>query len=113
MQNSTTIVIIVLVTVLLLALLGGVGMMGMGGFGMMGNMMGSYGFGFSPLGAIISFASRALIIVGIVLVVVWLAKSAGKATGESSQSPLDILKMRYAKGEITKEQFEEMKQTLG
>ncbi len=112
MQNSTTILIIVVVA-LILFLLGGVGMMGIGGFGMMGNMMGGYGFGFSPLGAIISFVSRALIIAGIVLVVVWLAKSAGKATGGSSQSPLDILKMRYAKGEITKEQFEEMKQTLG
>jgi putative membrane protein len=57
--------------------------------------------------------SQAPIIVGIVLVVVWLAKSAGKATGESSQSPLDVLKVRYAKGEITKEQFEEIKRTLG
>jgi len=29
-----------------------------------------------------------------------------------SETPLDILKKRYAKGEITKEQFEEMKNSI-
>jgi putative membrane protein len=57
----------------------------------------------------------ALIIVGIILVVGALARgtprpNAGVVTGES---PLDILKRRYAKGEISKEQYDEMRQTLG
>ncbi len=30
-----------------------------------------------------------------------------------NESPLDILKRRYALGEITREQFEEMKRVLG
>ncbi len=31
----------------------------------------------------------------------------------ANESPLDILRRRYALGEITAQQFEEMKQTLG
>ncbi len=29
------------------------------------------------------------------------------------QTPLEVLKVRYAKGEITKEQFDQMRQDLG
>jgi putative membrane protein len=56
----------------------------------------------------------ALVIGGIV----WLIQSATRRTNivatnsTVSETPLDILKRRYAKGEITKEQFEEMKNTL-
>lgn len=119
MQNTTTVIIIVLVVVLVLFLLGGVGMMGFGGFGMgpgmmNGNgMMGGYGYGYNPLGMILSLISWALIIAGIVLLVVWFVRNAGKATGASSQASLDILKTRYAKGELTKEQFDAIKRDLG
>ncbi len=120
MQNAGTILTIVLVVVLVVLLLGGFGMMG---FGMMGGMMNGYGrmmggygaYAFNPLGAIISLASWALIIGGIVLLVVWLARS-GELSGLSAggrESRLDILKARYAKGQVTKEQFDAIKRDLG
>jgi len=52
---------------------------------------------------------------GVVLLVVWLARNAGRtALGASAgEAPLDILKARYAKGEITKEQLDAIKRDLG
>jgi putative membrane protein len=32
--------------------------------------------------------------------------------GQNNESPMETLKKRYAKGEITKEQFEEMKKNI-
>lgn len=50
------------------------------------------------------------LLVGIVLLVVWLVKTvSGRGRQESA---LDILKRRYARGEITKEEFEEKKRDL-
>ncbi len=56
-----------------------------------------------------------LVIIGII---VWLLiNQSGKYSNQNqvnplSESPLDILKKRYAKGEITKEQFDLMKRDL-
>jgi putative membrane protein len=53
-----------------------------------------------------------LIIAGIVVLV--RALVGRNVFGQLGQdSALDILRRRYAAGEITKEQFEEMKRTLG
>ncbi|MBI4786315.1 MAG: SHOCT domain-containing protein [Chloroflexi bacterium] len=95
----------------------------MGGYGPYGGMMGGYGaqgFGFNPLGAILSLAFWALIIGGVVLLVVWLARSAtagqlagrGSSSAPSGDAALDILKTRYARGEITKEQFDAIRRDL-
>ncbi len=124
MKNVWTIIGIVLIVVLVLVLVGSIGMMGLGGLGargMMLNRFGGYGMmaGFSPLHWILSLVFWALVIGGIVALVVWLARNGNRIATASStpsvpaiESPLDILKARDAKGEITKEQYESMKQDL-
>ena len=61
-----------------------------------------------------------MVIVPILLIggIVWLVSALWRGspgtgiTLGAQQQPLDVLKARYAKGEITKEQFEQMKQDL-
>ena len=51
----------------------------------------------------------------IVLVIVWLIALAFKSTGKDSaseKSALDILRERYARGEIDRDRFEQMKKDL-
>lgn len=119
MRNSGLIIAAVILIVLLVVLLGGIGMMGFGGFGMGPGMMGGFGgtFGYSPFGWIVPLAFLGLLIGGIVLVVVSLARTSRapnsvQLLGTHSEAPLDIIKARYARGEITKEQFNEIKRDL-
>ena len=55
------------------------------------------------------------LIVGVILLVRWLLLSKGGRGREPSreESPLEILKKRYARGEIDKQEFEEKKRDLG
>jgi len=49
----------------------------------------------------------------IILIVAFIVRSTqNRQRNESSQTPLDILRERYARGEIDKEEFEERKQNL-
>lgn len=49
----------------------------------------------------------------VVLVIYFLLKNDSQAKSrQNSESPMEILRKRYAKGEITKEKFEEMKKEL-
>ena len=53
-----------------------------------------------------------LIWVGLAALAVWSFKWYTKRNASTKQSPIDIAKERYAKGEITKEQFEQIKKDL-
>jgi len=81
---------------------------GYGGYG--NTMMGGGGWLFALFGL--------LVLAGIVLLVVWAVRTmGGSAQHHAPQPPVDdacaIAKVRYAKGEITKDQYEEICKTLG
>ncbi len=69
-------------------------------------------FGF---GILFMLIIPALIIGGIVWLVVALGRGGQFLTGAGTvkQTPQEILQARYAKGEITKEQFDQMRRDLG
>ena len=52
-----------------------------------------------------------LFLAAIVLIVVRLLKS-GDRSPEQHATPLDLAKVRYAKGELTKDEFNQIKKTL-
>ena len=69
----------------------------------MDGMMG-YGVGFHGFGWIFWLL--------IIVLIFFLIRSASDSSNKSDKSALDILKERYAKGEISKEDFEEKKKHL-
>ncbi len=83
------------------------------------------GFGFFPFGGgLITLVIEVLIVAGIVWLIASLARGPESAYRNLNQpnqlnqplaneTPLDILKRRYASGEITKEQFDQMRQDIG
>ncbi len=75
--------------------------------------MGGYYGGGGIIGMFLGLIFFIAIIVAVIILIVWLVKKKSHSEGESKSRVLDILKERYAKGEITKEQFEAMKKDLG
>jgi putative membrane protein len=87
-----------------------------GGWGMGPGMMGGYGMGYGMgwFGFIMMAVFWIAVIVGIIFLIRWLAVST-RARGREARpedSALEILKRRYARGEIGKEEFEEKKKDL-
>ena len=75
-------------------------------------MMGNWGMGW--FGGIFMIVFGVLILVGLVFVIRWLFQATSKKgdSGQQGSRAIDILKERYARGEIDKTQFEGMKRDL-
>lgn len=50
-----------------------------------------------------------------IIIIIWAYRTSRKNTNQQAteEGALEILKKRFAKGEITKDEYEEMKKTLG
>lgn len=73
---------------------------------------GMMGYGMYGYGGIMWLIVIALAIVAI-YIFVRLAGKGRAVGGVTTETPLEILKKRYARGEISREQFEEMKKDIG
>lgn len=80
----------------------------------MGPGMMGWGYGMGWFWTILMVAFWVAVIVGIVFLIRWLVISTGTGSRAArlEDSPLEILKKRYARGEIDKEEFEEKKKDL-
>jgi len=79
-----------------------------------GGMMHGFGFGGMGLfGGWIGLIINLAIIIGIVGLVVWAVKRfTGGPVSSSGQTPREIVQSRYARGEITRDQYQQMLQDL-
>jgi putative membrane protein len=86
-------------------------------------MMGGFGSGFGGfgglglIGMILNLAITVGLIVGVVLLIAWLWRRVNPGSGTPAfvqstaaalASPKEILQIRYARGEITRDQFQQM-----
>jgi putative membrane protein len=69
-------------------------------------MMGYGMMGFGLIGLLFNL----LVVVGVVVLIVWAVKrfSTGNYDNSRTQTPREILQARYARGEITREQYQQM-----
>lgn len=73
-------------------------------------MMNGYGMGwFMGIGMALFWG---VVILLLVLAVRWVVNRGKTPPGPVPQTPLEILKGRYARGEISQEEFEKMKREL-
>jgi len=77
----------------------------MGGPGGGWDHMMDYGYGF---GGMLMW----IIFIAIFGVLIYFLMQAAKGRGQAGETPLEILKKRYAKGEVTKEEFDRMKKDI-
>ncbi|MDH5203206.1 MAG: SHOCT domain-containing protein [Nitrospirota bacterium] len=82
--------------------------------GGMGPGMMNWGYGVGWVIGIINIIFWVAVIIGVAYLIKWLSSSSKQSTQEAKRgdSALDILRERYAKGEINREEFEEKKKVL-
>jgi len=75
-------------------------------------MMGGWGMGW--FGGIFMMIFWVLILVGLIFLIKWLIQSTNRAKADAGNGnrALEILKERYARGEIDRAEFEEKKKVL-
>jgi len=92
---------------------------GMMGGGMMNVMMGNNMMGSGMMGNYPTYYGYnsfwnilwLIFLIGVIVLIIWLIYKFTKK-GKESETPINILQKRYAKGEINKKQFDEMKKEL-
>lgn len=111
MDSTARGLLIALVVLVLVALGFSVLMGGMMGPGMMGanGVRTGWGWGLGMgIGGLAMLAFWGALIVGVVL----LVQALGGGRGHRRRTPLDILKRRYAAGDITRDQYEQMRKDI-
>lgn len=71
--------------------------------------MDGWGMGFGGIGMILFWAP---VIIGVVVLARWLVSGPSGGGSSREKTALDILKERYARGEIEREEFERKKRDL-
>ena len=81
------------------------------GYGMMGpGMMGGFGWGFGPIFMILFWVLVIWAVVALTRGVSW--PGSWESSSSRADSPMEVLKKRYARGEINKDEYEEKKRDL-
>lgn len=81
------------------------------------DMMGGFGMGgLGGFGALFGMGVSLLLFVGLIVLVVWgisqLTRSGPQVSSAGAGSAVEILNARYARGEITKAEYDQMKTDL-
>jgi putative membrane protein len=75
-------------------------------------MWGDWGMGWGLVGAVHMLLWWVLIILGIAVLIKWLIGGSSRAERAEPSRALEILKERYARGDIGKDEFEQKKGEL-
>lgn len=70
----------------------------------------NYGFGWLMMLFMMLF--WLILIVGLVILIIWAVRRTQGPGGVSEDTALDTLNKRYARGEISREEYERMKQEI-